>query len=59
MLIWCYGMQDIAEDFGLPWEPARHGEIATGSVSKCKEFWRTFVTSSVMMEWIQHGYALL
>jgi len=52
-------MQDVAEDFGLPWEPARHGEIATGSVSKCKEFWRTFVMSSVMMEWIQHGYALL
>ena len=43
----------------IPCEPAGHGEIATGSVTSCLEFWRTFVRSSVAMEWIEHGYALL
>ena len=52
-------MEDVAEDPDLPWEPAGYGAIATGSVSRCKEFSRTFVRSSVVMEWIEHGYALL
>ena len=43
----------------LPWEPAGHGEIATGSVTKCQEFWRTFVRSPVVMKWIEEGYRLL
>ena len=43
----------------IPWEPTGHGEIATGSVTSCQEFWRTSVRSSVVMEWIEHGYALL
>ncbi len=36
----------------LPCEPAGHGEIATGSVSSRSPFWRTFVRSSVAMQWI-------
>ncbi len=43
----------------LPWEPEGHGQIATGSVSSCQEFWRSFVRSSVVIGWIEHGYALL
>jgi hypothetical protein len=43
----------------LPWEPAGHGETATVSVRSCKEFWRTFVRSSVVMQWIEEGYRLL
>ncbi len=46
-------------DAELPWEPAGHGQIATCSVSSCKEFWRFFVRSPVVLEWIEHGYALL
>ena len=33
----------------LPWGPAGHGAIATVSITKCKEFWRTFVHSPVVM----------
>ncbi len=43
----------------IPWEPASHGHIATDSVTNYQEFWRTFVRNSVVMEWIEHGYALL
>ena len=46
-------------DVELPCEPAGHGEIATGSVSSCSLFWRTFVRSSAVMQWIEHGYRLL
>ena len=42
-----------------PWEPAGHGAIATGSITKCKEFWRTFVRNPVVMKWIEEGYRLL
>ena len=31
------------DEFELPCEPAGHGEIATGNVSSCAQFWRTFV----------------
>ena len=47
------------DDTDLPCEPAGHGIIATGSVESCKEFWRTFVRSSVVMDWIENGYQLL
>ena len=46
-------------DVELPCEPAGHGEIATGSVSSCSPFWRTFVRSPVVMQWIEYGYRLL
>ncbi len=54
-----FGEDEAVEDAELPWEPARHGQTATGSVNGCQEFWRSFVRSSVVMEWIEHGYALL
>jgi hypothetical protein len=50
---------DEEMDEELPCEPAGHGEIATGSVSRCFPFWRTFVRSSVVMQWIEFGYRLL
>jgi len=43
----------------LPCEPAGHAAIATGSVQSCKEFWRSFVRISVVMEWIDNGYHLM
>ena len=43
----------------MPCEPAGHGEIAIGSVSGCSAFWRTFVRSVVVMDWIEEGYRLL
>ena len=46
-------------DEKLPFEPAGNGEIATGSVSICSPFWRTFVRSFVVMQWIEYGYRLL
>ena len=50
---------DEKMDEELPCEPAGHGEIATGSVSRCSPFWWTFVRSSVVMKWIESGYRLL
>jgi hypothetical protein len=47
------------DDDELPWEPAGHGDIATGSINKCQEFWRTFVRGPVVMSWIEEGYRLL
>jgi hypothetical protein len=47
----------LEEEF--PCEPAWHGEIATGSVSSCSPFGRTFVRSSVVMQWTEDGYHLL
>ena len=41
---------DDPEESDLPFEPAGHGDIATGSVQSCKEFWRTFVRSPVVMD---------
>ena len=46
-------------DEELPCEPAGHGGIATGSVSICSPFWRTFVHNFVVMQWIEYGYRLL
>ena len=46
-------------DKELPCEPAGHGEIATGNVSICSPFWRTFVHGSMVMQWIEYGYRLL
>jgi hypothetical protein len=39
----------------LPSEPAGDGAIATGSVAIFKEFWRSFVRSSTVMDWIENG----
>jgi hypothetical protein len=38
------------EDEELPCKPAVDGAIATGSVASCKEFWRSFVRSSTVMD---------
>jgi hypothetical protein len=46
-------------DEELPCEPAGHGEIATGCVSICSPFWRTFFRSYVVMQWIEYGYRVL
>jgi hypothetical protein len=43
----------------MPCEPAGDGAIATGSVASCKEFWRSFVRSSPVMDWIENGYRML
>ena len=39
-------------------EPAGSGPIATGSVKKYADFWRTFVKSSWVLSWIEKGYEL-
>jgi hypothetical protein len=52
-------INEADEEEDNPWEPAGHGLIATGSVTSCLKFWRTFVRISVVMEWIEHSYALL
>ena len=53
------GDEDEVWDDDMPCEPAGHGEIAVGSVSRCAAFWRTFVRSSVVMDWIEEGYRML
>jgi len=53
------GDEDEEWDEDMPCEPAGHGEIAIGSVSGCSAFWRTFVRSSAVMDWIEKGYRLL
>jgi hypothetical protein len=47
------------EDEELPCEPAGGEAIATGNVASCKEFWRCFVRSSTVMDWIEKGYRML
>ncbi len=47
------GIENVEGEEDLSWEPARHGTIATGSITKCKEFWRTFIRSPVVMKWIE------
>jgi hypothetical protein len=44
------GINNAEGEEDLPWEPAGHGAIATGSITKYKEFWRTFVHSPVVMK---------
>ncbi len=39
----------------LPWEQAGHGAFATGNVTKCREYWRIFTRSPVLMNWIEEG----
>jgi hypothetical protein len=53
------GSENVEGEGELPWEPTDHGAIATCSITKCKEFWRTFVRSPVVMNWIEEGYRLL
>jgi hypothetical protein len=43
------GFENTEGDEELPWEPTGHGAIATSSITKCQEFWRTFVRSPVVM----------
>ncbi len=43
------GKKNVEVEEDLPWEPAGHGAIATGIITKCQEFWRTFVRSPVVM----------
>ena len=33
--------------------------MSMGSITKCASFWRTFVKSRVVMDWIDNGYKLL
>jgi hypothetical protein len=47
------------EDVDLSCELAGRGVIAPGSVQSCKEFWRTSLRSTVVMDWIENGYRLL
>ena len=49
----------LEEDFGSSFEPAGSMPVATGSVTQCAAFWRTFVRSNVVMDWIENGYRLL
>ena len=46
-------------DYEPPHEPAGSEPVATGSVSKCATFWRSFVRSSWVMRWIDYGYSLV
>jgi hypothetical protein len=46
-------------DYEQPFEPAVSELLATGSVMKCAKFWRTFVRSSWVMQWIDYGYPLV
>jgi len=54
-----YGMEEANGDLEIPWELAGHGQIATGIITSCQEFRPAFVRSSVVMDWIEHGYVLL
>ena len=53
------GSENMEGEEELPWEPASHGDIATGTTTKCQEFWRTFVRSPVVKKGIEKGYRLL
>ncbi len=52
------GSENVEGEEELPWEIAGHGAIATCNITKCKEFWRTFVHDPVAMNWIDEGYRL-
>ena len=41
------------------YEPVGSKFITTESISKCSSFWRTFVKSKRVMEWIDNGYDLV
>ena len=43
----------------LPHEPAGSEPVATGNISSCADFWRSFVRSSWVMDWIECGYRLM
>jgi hypothetical protein len=53
------GKEDWITNPYLVCEPVGSGSIATGSVSANASFWRTFVKSSWLMNWIDNGYELL
>ena len=60
---------DVVECDGFPQGPPYDEEadllelwgsepVATGSVRQSAEFWRSFVRSSTVMDWIDNGYRL-
>ena len=53
------GSENVEGEEELTWELASQGAIATCSILTCKEFWRPFVRSPVVMNWIEEGYRLL
>jgi hypothetical protein len=50
---------DIDWEHDVSFEPAGSEPFAMGSITKCVSFWRTFVKSRVVMDWIDNGYKLL
>ena len=52
-------LSDAEEDLDGAYEPAGSEPVATGRVSECASFWRSFVRSGVVMDWIENGYRLL
>ena len=53
------GSKNVEGEEELPWELDVHGAIATGNITKRKEFWRTFIRNPGVMNWIEEGYRLL
>ncbi len=53
------GINNAEGEEDLLCEPAGHGAITTGNITKFQEFWRTFVRSPVALTWIEEGYRLL
>ena len=42
-----YEMEEAYGDMDIPWEPADHGQNATGGITGCRKFWRIFVRNSL------------
>ncbi len=59
MWVGSFGIDEEAEYLDISWELVDRGDIPTGSVTSCQVFRCSFVRSSVVMDWIEHGYALL
>ncbi len=60
-MFWSVGVryeEDEGWEMDDEFELAGLGPIATGSVTKNAAFWRTFVRSSWVMDWIENGYKL-
>ena len=53
------GDEDEERNGDMPCEPAGYWEITIGSVSNYAAFWRIFVRSSVVMDWIEEGYRMM
>ena len=46
-------------DLEAYFEPTGSKPIHAGSISKCANFWRSFVKIKWFMNWIDHGYDLV